>query len=329
MKFRTPVEPPASMPSVDYRQRMMLFGSCFAASIGNRLTEAKFPCDVNPYGILYNPLSIAAAIEEIMTCKIYTGDDLYAHNGCWHSPMHHGDFSLPDREETLRGINTRIAKAHRNLPQTGRLLMTWGTAYIYEDRLTGHVVGNCHKLPENRFRRRRLEPDEIVERSKDTISRLLDLNAEMKVTVTVSPIRHVRDGMHANQLSKSALLLAADRLQTLYPDSISYFPAYEIVLDELRDYRFYAADMVHPSEVATGYVWECFCQACMDKETRDTMAEVMEVNRAMSHRPLRPESDQYRHFLEQTLSKIERLNEKYPYLDFEKEKELCRTRLNP
>lgn len=329
MNFRTPVELPAGLPEINHRQQLMMLGSCFATSIGNRLMEAKFACDVNPYGTLYNPLSIATALQEIMDGKIYQTKHLYQHNGCWHSPMHHGDFSSTSAEETAARINARIRQAHDELQRLDHLLITWGTAYVYEDHNTGEVVGNCHKLPESHFRRRKLEVEEIVTRSTDIINKLSYLRPGLKVTLTVSPIRHLRDGLHANQLSKSTLLLAADRLQTTCPRKVHYFPAYEIVLDELRDYRFFAADMTHPSDVAVEYVWQCFCQTCISRESRQLMDETASLRKALAHRPLQPQSEQYKRFIEQIASKTEQLSEKYPYLDFETEKELCRTRLNP
>ena len=188
-------------------------------------------------------------------------------------------------------------------------------------------MGNCHKLPEKEFTRRRLTVDEIVSDYVSLLSGLLARNSGLKVIFTVSPIRHVREGMHANQLSKSVLLLAVDRLQAAFPENVFYFPAYELVLDELRDYRFYAEDMVHPSEVAVQYVWERFSSACFSPETLHIIEESENIRRALAHKPFHPGSEEYKRFLGQIVLKIDRLNGKYPYLDFQKERELCHTRL--
>ena len=208
LKLTTSVERPAHCPCIDYRHTLLLLGSCFATHIGERLEEAKFRCDVNPYGVLYNPLSIATALREMVARKVYTEADLYEHQGLWHSPMHHGDFSAPTHGEALARINGRLAQASDELDRLDFLLLTWGTAWVYEDRKTGRVAGNCHKLPESCFRRRRLSVDEIV---ADTVSLLSGLvarsNGRLRVVLTISPIRHVRDGLHANQLSKATLLL--------------------------------------------------------------------------------------------------------------------------
>ena len=231
MNFYTPVEIPGSLPQLTHADRLMLFGSCFATHIGMRLTNAKFRCDVNPYGVLYNPLSISAALREIVEGKRYAQDDLFFFRECWYSPMHHGDFSSSSVEETLRIINERIASAHNTVFNADCLLLTFGTAWVYEQKHTGRIVGNCHKQPEKEFTRRRLEVDEIVLDYTSLLSGLLARNLDLKVIFTVSPIRHVRDGLHANQLSKATLLMAVDRLQAAFPENVFYFPAYELVLD--------------------------------------------------------------------------------------------------
>ena len=328
LKLTTSVERPAHCPCIDYRHTLLLLGSCFATHIGERLEEAKFRCDVNPYGVLYNPLSIATALREMVARKVYTEADLYEHQGLWHSPMHHGDFSAPTHGEALARINGRLAQASDELDRLDFLLLTWGTAWVYEDRKTGRVAGNCHKLPERCFNRRRLSTDEIVSDYADLLLALRNVCPELKVLLTVSPIRHIRDGLHANQLSKATLLLAIDALKARFPESVFYFPAYEIVLDELRDYRFYAPDMVHPSEVAVNYVWERFCSSCLSEGSVYVMNECEQIHKALEHKPFQPGSNSYKFFLEKTLLKINRLKEKYPYLDFEKEIEICRIRLN-
>ena len=328
MKLLTPVERPARRPCIDYPHRLMLLGSCFATHIGARLQESRFRCDVNPYGVLYNPLSISTALREMLAGKVYTPDDLYEHQGLWHSPMHHGDFSAASAGDALRKINLRLEQAARQQDGLDFLLLTWGTAWVYEDRETGRVVGNCHKLPEACFRRRRLSVEEIVADTASLLSVMLARNNRLQVVLTVSPIRHVRDGLHDNQLSKATLLLAAEQVRAAFPDRVFYFPAYELLLDELRDYRFYADDLVHPSDLAVRYVWERFIEWCLSPDARRVMAEVEDIRKALAHRPLHPESEEYKRFLGQIVLKIERLNGKYPYFDLQNERESCLTLLN-
>ena len=328
MNFFTSVDIPADLPRLTHRDHLLLMGSCFATNMGVRLADAKFPCLLNPYGVLYNPLSISTAIREALDGKVYAEADLYEHEGLWHSPMHHGDFSASTAEETLECINGRLGEMRAWLSELDCLMLTWGSAWVYEDRQIGRIVGNCHKLPERCFNRRRLSVDEIVEDYVDLIGVLRGIRPKLKILFTVSPIRHIRDGLHDNQLSKATLLLTIDALKARFPQSVFYFPAYEIVLDELRDYRFYASDMVHPSEVAVDYVWERFCASCLTEESMRVMDECEKIRKALEHKPFRPESEGYKSFLEQIVLKINRLKEKYPYLDFEKEIKLCHIRLN-
>ncbi|WP_294629169.1 GSCFA domain-containing protein [uncultured Bacteroides sp.] len=329
MNFQTSVELPAGLPSVGHMHHILLMGSCFAENIGALLEEAKFRLNQNPFGILYNPLSILSALQEIEAGKEYAEKDLFAYRGLWHSPMHHGSFSASTPEETLRNINLRLSQARRTMQELDWLMLTFGTAYVYEQKETGKVVANCHKLPESSFTRRLLLVEEIVDGYASMITRLVAHHPNLKILFTVSPIRHIRDGMHANQLSKSTLLLAIDRLQQLFPQHVFYFPSYEIVLDELRDYRFYADDMLHPSPLAVRYLWERFSETFFSADTKLVMAEIEEIRRDLGHKPFHLGSEAYQRFLGQIVLKIERLIGKYPYLDFQKEIELCHIRLNP
>lgn len=329
MEFRTLIDLPVGLPPITHAGRILLMGSCFAENIGLRLAEAKFQIDVNPFGILYNPFSISAVLVEILKGKEYKEEDLFFYKDLWHSPMHHGSFSASTSEETLRNINHRLHQARRSIQELDWLILTFGTAYVYEQKETGRVVSNCHKLPENHFNRRLLSVDEIVSEYTSLITSMAARNPKLKILFTVSPIRHIRDGMHANQLSKSTLLLAIDRLQQLFPDCVFYFPSYEIVLDELRDYRFYADDMLHPSPLAIIYLWNRFSETFFAAETKDVISSVEDIGKDLAHKPFHPESEAYQRFLGQIVLKIERLNGKYPYLDFQKETELCHIRLNP
>lgn len=327
MDFYTSVELSTTFPRLLHSDRLMLLGSCFATHMGLKLINAKFACDVNPYGVLYNPLSISAALREMMLKKKYTAEDLFYFRECWHSSMHHGDFSSPNLEEVLNHINNRLQNASESISNLSYLLLTFGSAWIYESNESGKVVGNCHKQPEACFTRRKLSVDEIVNDYKILLQELLLLNPELKIIFTVSPIRHIRDGMHANNLSKATLLLAIEQLQLAYPNCVFYFPAYEMLLDELRDYRFYAEDMLHPSDVAIRYVWGRFVESCVSKEALQIMEESEKIRKALSHKPFNPNSDEHKRFLGQIVLKIDQLNEKYPYLDFQKEREVCHIQL--
>ena len=326
MNFRTQVELPERETEIRHSERIMLFGSCFAENIGNLLKENKFRCDVNPFGVLYNPLSIANALNQILEGKEYREEDLFFSGGLWHSWMHHSDFSAPSQEEALALVNSRLAKAKENLAKADWLVMTWGTAYVYIHQEMQKVVGNCHKQLDKTFRRLMLNAEAFVEECRDVLKKCREVNPNLKVLFTVSPIRHAKDGMHGNQLSKATLLLAINEICRTCPNCF-YFPSYEIVMDELRDYRFYADDMIHLSSKAVEYIWECFSRCYFSKETQAIMKEWAEVKRALDHKPFRPNSDAYRAFLSQIVLKIMQMKEKFPYLEVQKEMELCESRL--
>ena len=326
MNFRTHVELPEKEVKIGHSERIMLWGSCFVENIGKLLKENKFRCDVNPLGILYNPVSIAKSLQQVLGGKVYVETDLFHANGMWHSWMQHSDFSSCSSEECLKRINDGILTVSESLSGTDWLVVTWGTAYVYYLQQTGVVVGNCHKQSEKLFFRQRLEVAEIVEVWKQLITNLRILNPQLKVLFTVSPIRHAKDGMHGNQLSKSTLLLAVGKLCETCSDCY-YFPSYEILMDELRDYRFYADDMLHPSTKAVEYIWECFCRCYFSNETRAIMKEWDDIKKALNHKPFDPESEAYRNFLSQIVLKIAQIKEKFPYLEVQKELELCESRL--
>ena len=326
MNFRTQVELPERETEIRHSERIMLFGSCFAENIGNLLKENKFRCDVNPFGVLYNPLSIANALNQILEGKECREEDLFFSGGLWHSWMHHSDFSAPLLEETLALVNSRLAKAKENLAKADWLVMTWGTAYVYIHQEMQKVVGNCHKQPDKTFRRLMLNAEAFVEECLGVLKKCREVNPNLKVLFTVSPIRHAKDGMHGNQLSKATLLLAIDEICRTCPNCF-YFPSYEIIMDELRDYRFYADDMIHLSSKSVEYIWECFSRCYFSKETQEVMKEWMEIKKALDHKPFRPNSDAYRAFLSQIVLKIMQMKEKFPYLEVQKEMELCESRL--
>ena len=330
MQFTTPVGLGKDGLDIGHRSRIMLLGSCFAQNIGERLLRHKFNVCCNPFGIIYNPLSIATVLQRIVSGKLFDeqSPELVEHGGKWHSALHHGDFSRSTKEELLYCINNSLSQAHSCIEEADIITITLGTAYVYERQSDGCVVSNCHKLPANNFSRRLLSVEEIVECLGGAMGEIAGRNPKVKFLFTVSPIRHLRDGAHDNQLSKAALLIAADRLQAKFPGCTAYFPAYEIMMDELRDYRFYAEDMAHPSPVAVEYIWQRFCEQHITKESIALGRTVEEVMRAMEHRPFDADSSAYKRFIEDTIKKIASIEEQHPYLDFEKEIEQCNTLLN-
>lgn len=319
----TPVGCTKLLKPIDTDGDILMMGSCFAEHIGHQLEEFLFPVILNPMGIQYNPLSIAKALEQIMDERVYTEADLIEHQGRYHSLMHHGDFSHPDAQVVLERIRLQMDRTYEALPKMKHVIFTFGTAYVYEEKKTNEIVSNCHKLPASQFSRRRLLVPEIVDVYEKLLNRLLQVNSQLQVVFTVSPVRHLRDGAHDNQLSKSTLLLAIEELTTRYSNRVHYFPAYEILLDELRDYRFFNADMTHPSPVAVEIVWCKFQQACISEHVYDYMHQWQKILKQLGHRPIQPGSEAHRKFLQQVRSKIEKLQTQYPRLDFRKALALC------
>jgi hypothetical protein len=290
----------------------------------------KWRTEVNPFGVLYNPLSIAEALTSLLDYRPLTEDELTLFpDGGWNTWLHHSSYSLPERAEALAHINTRMERAAQILDEADTLIITLGTAWVYRLREDGRVVGNCHKVPERMFTRQRLTVEEIVDAYDALLERVWNANPKLRILFTVSPVRHLKDGLHGNQLSKATLLLAVDELCTKYQERIQYFPAYEIVMDELRDYRFYAEDMAHPSLQAVDYVWEQFVEHCVDAGAQQFMQQWEKVVRALEHRPFNAESEQYQQFIHQNLSKIKELKERYPYLEVQGEVERFESQIKP
>lgn len=327
MNFRTIIEIPKNIPPISHQDNLMLLGSCFAENMGKQLVDSGFHCDVNPFGILYNPLSVANALKQMLECKEYTSEDLFYHRGLYNSFMHHGSFSGPDINQSLTQINKRISNANKLILKLDYLLITFGSAWVYRTKKDNVIVSNCHKLPASEFIRYRLTVEEITEQYHALVTQLINTKPDIKIIFTVSPIRHIKDGMHENQVSKATLLLAIEEIKKQFPDNILYFPSYEIVLDELRDYRFYADDMLHPSTIAINYIWERFAETFFNKQTKDSIKEYENIRRDINHKPFNPESIEHKRFLEQIVLKIKRFKGKYPNFEVEKDLDLCLTRL--
>jgi len=282
----TPVTVSAMPFQLDFASGIVSLGSCFADTIGARLQEGDFHIDINPFGTLYNPASIADALQRIIDDRPITPADLVEHENYWHSWHHHGSFSRPTAEECLQICNDRTHQAHTALKEADLLIITFGTAWVFER--DGKVVANCHKLPPQLFVRRRMTVEEIVALWQPLLQRLTAYNPNLNILFSVSPIRHMADGAHGNQLSKSTLLLAVEELLNTQDLSskVHYFPAYEIVLDELRDYRFYASDMAHPSPLAVDIVYDRFQQACTTPAVRQQAHLNAKQHKREKHIPL-------------------------------------------
>ena len=319
MNLQTKITVAAPDFSIDYNSRLMMLGSCFAENMGSKFSYYKFDVDVNPCGIIYNPLSVANVLRLIVEGKQFEKSDLRQVGGKWVSLYHHGAFSSTDPDECLRRINDRLTKATGELRTLDLLVITWGTAWVYRYTRENIVVSNCHKIPSQEFERSRLSVEDIVKEYLVLIGRLREINPGLRILFTVSPIRHWKDGAHGNQLSKATLLLAIDRLREEL-QHVYYFPAYEIVLDELRDYRFYADDMLHMSGFTVDYIWERFLYSFISPEVLGLMNQIGRVNKGVAHRPFDPQSEEYHRLVKKMLAEIAMISRSYAMIDFSEEK---------
>jgi hypothetical protein len=321
MSFFTKIEIPEFPWKMDYSKSMMFFGSCFSENIGQKLLDLKFNVDMNPFGILYNPVSIANSLKILLEKRVFTENDLFNDQGVWSSFYHHSRFSDADRETALEKINGRIALSREFLLNADFLIITFGTSWVYELKKTGQIVSNCHKVPAVEFKRFRLGVYEITEAYHELLEELWRFNPNLKVVFTVSPIRHWKDGAVENQVSKATLLLAIDRLLNGYGDlNCRYFPSYELMMDELRDYRFYAEDMLHLSPVAIDYIFDRFSKVLISNDSLQVAKEVVKIRKAVLHRPVNSASVEYERFLLYNLEEISKLTINFPYLNFANEK---------
>lgn len=298
---------------ISHKSKLMVLGSCFAENIGNILLDNKFDINLNPFGIVYNPQSLQQSLEILLREEKINQEDLFKNEGLYHNFHFHGRFSDADSEQALSKMDNSVSEAAQVLKNADFLILTLGTSYIYKLKSTQSVVSNCHKLPGNLFSRNILSVEQITKSWSELLKMLHGLNPKMKVIFTVSPIRHLRDGAHQNQLSKSVLLLAVEELCIRF-SFCSYFPSYEIVLDELRDYRFYADDMVHPNQTAINYLWERFSETYFNEETIRINNEWSKIQSALRHRPINSDSKEHKHFLKQTFLKLKLFQEKYSYI---------------
>lgn len=309
--FFTEVNIPNSSEKINYSDKIMTLGSCFAENIGKKMSDSFFRTDINPFGVLYNPVSVLQSLDLLMSEKQVEEKDLFQHQSLWHSYNHSSLFSDESAELTLEKINNRLNVSREFLKSTQILLITFGTAWVFEDVESGKIVANCHKLPANRFRRYRLDFQQIIDEYNPMLRLLKEQIPSLQLIFTVSPIRHWKDGAHENTVSKSTLHLLVDALEKQF-DFVHYFPAYEIMMDELRDYRFYDSDMLHPSAVAVNYIWQRFSDTYFSAETQKLKKELEQIRNDLNHRPLHPKSAEYQLFIQHIEKRKAKIKAHYP-----------------
>ena len=299
---------------IDYQSKILLLGSCFSENIGDKLSYFKFQSIQNPFGILFHPKAIENLITNTSNKKVYSSDDLIYQNEIWHSFDAHSSLSSASENELLNKLNVAISLTNKKIKEASHIIITLGTSWVYRYIETDTIVANCHKIPQKKFLKELLSVSEISESLARSISLIKSLNSDAAVIFTVSPVRHLKDGFIENTQSKSHLIAAIHTL--VNEQDVSYFPSYEIMMDELRDYRFYAEDMIHPNKTAINYIWRKFIDTWFSEETKSIMKEIDEIQKGLLHRPFHEDSKLHQQFLLKLEQKKSSLQERLPFINF-------------
>ncbi len=311
MDFRTQIlVKNTSKNKIDYTSKILLLGSCFTENIGNKLDYFKFKNTINPFGILFHPKAIENEISNAINQKKYTENDVFFHNERWHCFDVHSKLSNSSKEDLLLNLNTAVKIANTQLHQSTHLIITLGTAWVYRYIESDKIVANCHKIPQKKFLKEILSVDEIVANLERIICLIKSVNPKIELIFTVSPIRHLKDGFIENTQSKSHLNTAIHQV-IASRNNTHYFPSYEIMMDDLRDYRFYKNDMIHPNKTAIEYIWSQFKHTWIDEKSNDLMTQIDTIQKGLSHKPFNENSIQHQKFIENLHLKINKLQDEY------------------
>lgn len=319
MQFRTQIPISKTNNPIDYNSKIISIGSCFAENMADKFDYFKFQNVTNPFGIIFNPISIEKIISRVIKQEFYEEKDVFFYNERWHSYEVHSDLSNTDRQELLETLNKAISESYKKLQEATHIIITYGTSWIYRNIESDEIVANCHKVPQKQFSKELLTVDVIQKSIQNTIDLIQTLNPGINFIFTVSPVRHIKDGFTENQLSKSHLFAALHQvLKAHNPQNrtFNYFPSYEIMMDELRDYRFYTEDMLHPNSVAIDYIWHKFGENYIAENTISIMQEISEIQKSLRHRSFNPESEQHQKFLIKLKEKITVIEKKWSHIRF-------------
>jgi hypothetical protein len=312
--FRTTLAVPNYDFHLTYEDQIALLGSCFAENIGTKLQAASLPTLVNPFGIVYNPISLAQHVSRVLNTEKVTEDTFFFDGSLWRSHLHHSQFANDDLQQLENDVRAADGQLKHFLDCGKCLFLTFGSAYVYHHIEWDGIVANCHKLPAKVFKKRRLSVSEITTIYEPLLQQLREQQPELHVVFSVSPVRHIRDGLLNNQRSKAVLLLAVEQLCEQFSFA-HYFPAYEWLLDDLRDYRFYDQDLIHPSEMAVDYIWSQFQNAFFNEQTKAIHQRIGQLQKALAHRPFQSESTAHQQFLKKQLDKVLQLHKEFSFLD--------------
>ncbi len=316
MNFRTQIPIVKSDFPMDYQSKIMSLGSCFAENMGEKFEYFKFQSEVNPFGIIFNSVSLEKIIRRSVQKKYFTEKDIFIYNEAWHCFEVHSELSNVSKEAFLSHLNQLIDSTHQQILESTHFIITLGTSWVYRDIISGEIVANCHKVMQKQFTKELLSVEVIEQSLENIISLVHTVNAGAKFIFTVSPVRHSKDGFVENNISKAHLITAIHKIVNSQLSIVNYFPSYEIMMDELRDYRFYAEDMLHPNQTAIDYIWVRFFENYVQENEFATMQQVCDVQKALHHRPFNPNSLSHRKFLEHLNQKINTLAIAYPFMKF-------------
>lgn len=318
MNFTTPIPIPKNQNPIDYISKIISLGSCFAENMGEKFEYFKFQNTVNPFGIIFNPVSIEKLLERVVNQKVFTEKDIFFHNERWHCFDVHSDLSNENKEEFLKQLNAVLHEMHSQILNATHIIITYGTSWVYSNIASNEIVANCHKVPQKQFLKELLSVETIEKSIQNTIGLIQKINPNCHFIFTISPVRHIKDGFVENQQSKSHLISAIHNLLNTdhYGLTTVYFPSYEIMMDELRDYRFYAQDMLHPNQVAIDYIWEKFRNSSINESAHVTMDEVSTIQKSLAHKPFNLNSESHQKFVLKLKNKIELLQKRYPFIQF-------------
>lgn len=316
MQFTTKITIPKSNAPIDYNSKIISLGSCFAENMSEKFNYFKFQNIVNPFGIIFNPVSIEKLVNRIVNKIEFTEKDIFFHNNLWHCYEVHSELSNPNKEDFLIILNQLVESIHNQIKDSTHFIITLGTSWIYRNIENNEIVANCHKVPQKQFTKELLSIETIEVSIQNSIELIQKVNPNCSFIFTVSPVRHIKDGFVENTLSKAHLISAIHNIINCQSSTINYFLSYEIMMDELRDYRFYAADMLHPNQVAVDYIWERFSESSISDESQKIMEEVDSIQKSLLHRPFNPDSENHHKFLKTLNQKIQTLQNQLPFVNF-------------
>ncbi|MCX2738937.1 GSCFA domain-containing protein [Pontibacter anaerobius] len=325
--FRTEVQVPRSGLDLTLQHKVLTIGSCFADVIGSKLQQHKVDVQVNPFGTIFNPISVSMLLQAAAGRPYTFEEHLVQHNGIWYAYDLHSSLSSTSKEELLQSIQQRLHQTGEQLKNASLLIVTLGTAIAYRLQDSGKVVANCHKLPAANFKRVLLTMEEMSAAFEQMLTQLKQVNPSLKILLTVSPVRHIKESIEMNSVSKASLRLLCHQLQVAHPQ-VLYFPAYEIMMDDLRDYRYYKEDMLHPTPLAEAYIWQKFVEAYYTADFRQFIGKWEKIQRAVSHRPFHPHTEAHQKFLRNTLQQLQAMEQQYN-IDVSSETEALQNQLLP